>query len=211
MPIRQKKLGLSGACASDVAGQPQRLGSASRRFQSRKLLPNVAQSDSMLTLHLLCILQFLSFICSLFLVINWILGTTLVNKVNYADRTFYHIIAPILTLPLPFMIILDVAKKFPRTYQIFLTASIWSWTFYSVSYMHICGFYGPPSAFDCGGKEMINAFYYMIALPVIALFGMGQQRFYDFVPATAILVMVGTFFIPKRQSEQLPHRIRYVN
>lgn len=73
-------------------------------------------------------LQFLCFICSIVLLVNWILGTTLLIPANNYDLIFFRGIAAFFTIPLPFLVMFDVPKKANWFYQPFLLGSVWCWT-----------------------------------------------------------------------------------
>ncbi|KAG8801718.1 hypothetical protein FRC16_011292 [Serendipita sp. 398] len=145
--------------------------------------------------------KFLAFVCSIYLVISWVIALTLLRLPEISDMIFYWGLAPALTVPLPFMIFYDVPRRFPYFYQPFLLVSIWSWSAYLITFMQLCRYYGGPNAsFSCRGRDMMNLFYYMIALPVIALFGMGQQRLYATIAPIIMIVTPSVLFIPRKHA-----------
>lgn len=146
--------------------------------------------------------KFLSFVCSTYLVISWAIALTLLPKhPETSDKVFYWAIASALTVPLPIMIFYDLPKRVPIFYQCFLLVSIWSWSAYLITFMQLCRYYGGGLPhFSCAGRDMLNLFYYMVALPVIALFGMGQQRLYATIAPIIMIITPSALFIPRKSA-----------
>ncbi|KAG8815334.1 hypothetical protein FRC17_000741, partial [Serendipita sp. 399] len=143
--------------------------------------------------------KFLAFVCSIYLLISWIIALTLLRKVELSDIIFFWALAPALTAPLPFMIFYDVPRRFPRFYQLFLVLSVWSWSAYLISFMELCRYYGGGKpVFSCNSRDFMNLFYYMVALPVIALFGMGQERLYATIAPIIMIITPSVLFIPRK-------------
>ncbi|KIM34323.1 hypothetical protein M408DRAFT_5593 [Serendipita vermifera MAFF 305830] len=144
--------------------------------------------------------KFLAFVCSAYLVLSWIIAITLLPENPYvSDIVFFYGIAPAFTVPLPVMIFFNIPKRFHHFYQVYLLLSIWCWSAYLIAFFHLCDYYaGVDSLFTCGGRDMLNLFYYMIALPVIALFGMGQDRIYATISPLAMVITPTVLFYPKK-------------
>jgi osomolarity two-component system, sensor histidine kinase SLN1 len=89
--------------------------------------------------------------------------------------TLIHLqqIGPLVTLPLPALVIFDLPKKRPVMYQSILMVSIWSWWVFvirslfswhlpgfrsvdAVLVMYLCGYYGSHSHWSCGRRDFVR-------------------------------------------------------
>ncbi|PPQ64353.1 hypothetical protein CVT24_008422 [Panaeolus cyanescens] len=111
----------------------------------------------------------LAFWASLWLIANWVLGCIFIphNPIAFQDKIFYFAIAPVLSLPVVFMIMYDWPRDRPYIYQIFLTVSIWCWSFYQVIFIITCGYYSKVP--KCGDRDFLATFYYNTVLAFIPL------------------------------------------
>ncbi|KDQ26662.1 hypothetical protein PLEOSDRAFT_1084474 [Pleurotus ostreatus PC15] len=102
-----------------------------------------------------------AFWSAIFMIINWVLGCAfIVQPMVLADKIFYFLFGPLLSIPLIWMIMIGFPLKHAITYQIFLCASIWSWSFYQVLFSFLCGYYGvPQGSFSCGTRDFLTIFY----------------------------------------------------
>ncbi|KAG9224045.1 hypothetical protein CCMSSC00406_0004339 [Pleurotus cornucopiae] len=132
-----------------------------------------------------------AFWSAIFMIINWVLGCAfIVQPMVLADKIFYFLFGPLLSIPLIWMIMIGFPLKHAITYQIFLCASIWSWSFYQVLFSFLCGYYGvPQGSFSCGTRDFLTIFYYTSALQTVALFGLGLKRFPAALGALIFFVM----------------------
>ncbi|KZT34639.1 hypothetical protein SISSUDRAFT_1052488 [Sistotremastrum suecicum HHB10207 ss-3] len=139
---------------------------------------------------------------ALFYVINWILGVIVVPRpLVTADRYFYWCMAPLSTLPLPFLIIYDFPQNRPIFYQIYLAWSTWIWGLYQILFLNLCGFYPPArELFSCNHKDFLGTFYYTSALPTLALFALRQERFPALCGAFVQLVFFIGFVTPEKHN-----------
>ncbi|PVG00732.1 hypothetical protein CPB86DRAFT_782280 [Serendipita vermifera] len=147
--------------------------------------------------------KFLAFVCSVWLVINWVLALSLLSRQpQLPDIIFFYGISPALTVPLPFMVFYDIPKRFRQFYQCYLLLSIWGWSAYVITFMHHCGYYysGGNGILSCAGRDFMNLFYYLIALPVIALFGLGQERIYATIAPIIVIIAPAALFSSKKPS-----------
>ncbi|KAG8718954.1 hypothetical protein FRC09_011833, partial [Ceratobasidium sp. 395] len=143
----------------------------------------------------------LAFWAACFLMLNWILGAALLSK-PYAlpDKIFIFGVAPFLTAPLPVFITFDWPRTRPWIYQTWLGAAVWSWAFYNILFMHLCGVYGQPVHFQCGSRDFLVLFYYVTGLPVIAMFAMQQNRTVQTTLTVAFICTAGALLLPWKRS-----------
>jgi len=66
---------------------------------------------------------------SLWLIANWVLGCVFIphDPIALLDKIFYFGVAPVLSLPVVFMVLYDWPRDRAYIYQIFLIVSIWCW------------------------------------------------------------------------------------
>ncbi|KAF9497205.1 hypothetical protein BDN71DRAFT_1388282 [Pleurotus eryngii] len=138
-----------------------------------------------------------AFWSAIFMIINWVLGCAfIVQPMVLADKIFYFLFGPLLSIPLIWMIMIGFPLKHAITYQIFLCASIWSWSFYQVLFSFLCGYYGvPQGSFSCGTRDFLTIFYYTSALQTVALFGLGLKRFPTALGALIFFVMSSSMIL----------------
>ncbi|TFK71432.1 hypothetical protein BDN72DRAFT_837652 [Pluteus cervinus] len=144
----------------------------------------------------------LSLWSSLFFIINWLLGVVFIQTpVVLADKIFYYGFAPAFTVPLILVCAFDVPRRFRNLYQIYLGISVWSWSFYQIIFVALCGYYdSQESQFTCGSKDFLITFYYTSALQTIALFGASFYRFPAMIGSIIFLIMSGCLIVPVRAS-----------
>ncbi|KAI0246901.1 hypothetical protein BJV78DRAFT_91293 [Lactifluus subvellereus] len=137
---------------------------------------------------------------SLFLVINWTVNVALIpGPVLLIDKIFLYGIAPACIFPIPVLVIYDWPRDRPNAYQVVLAISIWCWGVYQLLYIFLCGLYNPNfSVFRCGRRDFLSMFYFVCAVPTVALFGLRQKRF----PAVICATIWGSF----ASAVILPHR-----
>ncbi|RDB15349.1 Autoinducer 2 sensor kinase/phosphatase LuxQ [Hypsizygus marmoreus] len=140
---------------------------------------------------------------ALWLILNWVLGCIFAQPIHQTfDQVFYYGIAPLFSLPIIFMIIYDWPRDRSVMYQTFLIISIWSWSFYSVFFIYLCGYYprSPHQVLDCQGRDFLATFYYTTALQAIALFGLKLNRLPAAIGATCFFITACTIMIPLKKT-----------
>ncbi|KAJ1301357.1 hypothetical protein OPQ81_003756 [Rhizoctonia solani] len=141
----------------------------------------------------------LGFWASCFLILNWVLATSLLSQQRYvtADKIFVYGIAPFLTVPLPVFITFDWPRTRPWIYQVWLAGAIWSWAWYNIMFMYLCGNYGQPTKYlPCLERDFLVLFYYVTGLPVIAIFALGQNRTVQTFMVISFVCTAAAFFVP---------------
>jgi osomolarity two-component system sensor histidine kinase SLN1 len=136
------------------------------------------------------------------MILNWTFATAFVPPPwTLADKVFYGGIASVLTFPLFFFVVFDIPRDYDILYQIFLTVSVWSWGFYQIVFMYLCGYYSKPHAhLSCGAKDFIGTFYYTAGIPTIALFGLGYKRLPAAFGALAFFITACPLVLQFRES-----------
>ncbi|KAL1739177.1 hypothetical protein HDZ31DRAFT_25415, partial [Schizophyllum fasciatum] len=139
---------------------------------------------------------------SVFFLVNYILGAIFIPlPVELPDKVFYYGIATLLTIPLPFLCAYDVPIRYPISYQIFLSISTWSWAFYQVLFVFLCGWYDDGHrVFTCGSKDFLATYYYTAALQAVALYGANLKRLPGVLGAVVFLIFSLGLILPDRAS-----------
>ncbi|KAF8628700.1 hypothetical protein AX17_005923 [Amanita inopinata Kibby_2008] len=135
---------------------------------------------------------------SLWLVMNWILGVIFVPKTPFMyllDKIFYFAIAPVLSIPITFMVIYDWPRDRPILYQLVLIVSIWIWSFYQIIFIIYCGFYSGHTG-RCQDRDFLGTFYYTTSLQVIALFGLKLNRLPAAIGAICFFIFTTATIVP---------------
>ncbi|KLO12174.1 hypothetical protein SCHPADRAFT_829937 [Schizopora paradoxa] len=139
----------------------------------------------------------LALYASLFFVVNWILIiASAVRPFTLSDKLFYYMSGPFLAFPLPFLVIYDLPYRSPKLFQSYLFFMIWSWSFYSTSFLHACGFYSTSND-HCGQRDFISFFYYAIGLPTIGMFGLRQARIIDAAGLVVLFILSSVLIAPQ--------------
>ncbi|KAJ7902547.1 histidine kinase [Mycena olivaceomarginata] len=142
---------------------------------------------------------------SVFFIASCVLGAvTIQPPVVLADRIFYYVVAPVLSLPVLFMCAYNWPHDRPLFFQTWLCVLTWSWSFYDTLYAYLCGFYSTAAMphhhfFTCGTKDFLATFYYTSACQAVALFGMALKRGPATVGAGAFLVLSCVAIVPLRK------------
>ncbi|KAF8902397.1 hypothetical protein CPB84DRAFT_1678868 [Gymnopilus junonius] len=137
---------------------------------------------------------------SLWLIVNWVLGCIFIphNPVANLDKGFYFGIAPVLSLPIVFMVMYDWPRDRPYIYQVYLVISIWCWSFYQVIFILACRFYSNHP--NCGNRDFLGTLYYATALQTIALFGLKLNRFPAAVGGFCFFLFSSIAVIPQKST-----------
>ncbi|KAJ7185258.1 hypothetical protein C8R46DRAFT_1059909 [Mycena filopes] len=141
--------------------------------------------------------KFLAFVASLFLVLNWMLYLILNNESNRTSpygRFVYWIGFTLATIPTPFMIALDMPRKFPVTFQLFFCLSVWYCAFAELIQMRVCHFFIPGQS-QCSGKDFLAAMYYSTAYPALMMFII-SKRLYNFIAQIVFFVLLLVLIVP---------------
>ncbi|KAL0576238.1 hypothetical protein V5O48_005748 [Marasmius crinis-equi] len=143
----------------------------------------------------------LALVSSMFFIVNWILGVTLIQSpVVLGDQIYYYGAGPVLSVPLVVMCAYNWPRDRSLFYQCFLCVSAWSWSFYQVLFASLCGYGGGESVWTCGTKDFLATFYYTTALQTVALFGTNLKRLPALLGAIAFFVLAAILIIPSRDN-----------
>ncbi|EJT97684.1 hypothetical protein DACRYDRAFT_119345 [Dacryopinax primogenitus] len=148
----------------------------------------------------------LAFTASLFYILNTILAISLIPRpLNLYNKITYFGIAPLVTVPITMMVLFNAPRfrwrhNWQIVYQPVLCMATWCWAWFSIWDMWACGYYQTVDHPMCGNKDFLSTFYFATALPVLALFALGQHRLYASLGAIAYFVLMCVLILPDRSS-----------
>ncbi|KDQ57047.1 hypothetical protein JAAARDRAFT_194230 [Jaapia argillacea MUCL 33604] len=147
-----------------------------------------------------------SFYASLYLLLDFCLSLILNHSTTLYEKIVYYGGMSAFTLPVPFMVIMDVSRKRPVFFQTWLCITIWYCGISEVIQMKQCGFYTDQN--HCHGKEpaveincavlIVRIVYYITALPAMMMF-IVSRRFYNFVAQVVVLVLLLAIVLPDQR------------
>ncbi|KAJ7765299.1 hypothetical protein B0H16DRAFT_1883289 [Mycena metata] len=141
--------------------------------------------------------KLLAFAASLFLVLNWVLYLALnndSNKTSAFGRFVYWVGFTVVTFPVPFMVALDMPRKYPVSFQVFFCLSVWYCAFTELIQMRVCNFFDHADN-TCSGKDFLAAMYYSTAYPALMMF-IVSKRLYNFIAQVIFFVLLVVLIIP---------------
>ncbi|KAJ7620831.1 hypothetical protein DFH06DRAFT_62275 [Mycena polygramma] len=139
----------------------------------------------------------LAFAATLFLILNWVLYLSLNN--DSTRRSLYGQIVfwggfTVVTLPTPFMIALDMPRKYPVSFQIWFCVAVWYCAFAEVIQMKQCGFFIPAQN-HCHNKPFLVTMYYATGFPALMMF-IVSKRLYNAIAQVALFILLMVLVIP---------------
>ena len=97
---------------------------------------------------------------SAFFFIHWILVIALsARPFTLSDEIFFFGIGPLISIPLPILVIFDYPFKGFRKqiiFQLYLSVCVWAWAIYTTSFMYVCDFYEKRGPSHCGSRDFIG-------------------------------------------------------
>ncbi|KAJ7364444.1 hypothetical protein DFH08DRAFT_1016826, partial [Mycena albidolilacea] len=139
--------------------------------------------------------KLLAFSASLFLILNWVLYLILNN-----DSTKHTLLArlgglSLVTVPTPFMVALDMPRKYPITFQLWFCVAVWFCAYAEVIQMKTCHFFNPALKSHCFGKDFLAMSYYSTGFPALMMF-IVSKRLYNFIAQLGFFILLMVLVIP---------------
>ncbi|KAJ7158462.1 hypothetical protein C8R46DRAFT_1354446 [Mycena filopes] len=141
--------------------------------------------------------KLLAFSASLFMILNWVLYLILNNESNGAStygRFVFWVGFSIVTVPIPFMIALDMPRKYPVTFQIIFCISVWYCAFAELIQIRVCHFFIPGMK-NCARKDFLAAMYYATGFPALMML-IVSKRLYNFIAQLIYFILLVVLIIP---------------
>ncbi|GAA5837911.1 hypothetical protein JCM9279_004065 [Rhodotorula babjevae] len=132
-----------------------------------------------------------------YLTLNWVLTVSLLPKPwSHWNEANLYAIWPAFAVPLLVLAAFDVPRRHNNIWQVVLFLAILFPAIHNPIDMHMCGYYTATP--NCGKKDYMATLYYVSALPVVALFAMGQKRIWAVAYDIVWLVIVSVLILPIR-------------
>lgn len=87
--------------------------------------------------------KLLCLVSACYLVLNWILYVALTPKPNLYDRILYYGVAPVLTVPTPFLVAFNVPRRCNIVWQLWVMCNVFFWCLSQVINQYIWYVNGP--------------------------------------------------------------------
>ncbi|KAJ7602458.1 hypothetical protein DFH06DRAFT_360709 [Mycena polygramma] len=138
-----------------------------------------------------------AFAAALFLIVNWVLYLILNN--DSTKRSLFGMVVfwggfTAVTFPTPFMVALDMPRKFPVIFQIWFCVAVWYCAFAEVIQIKQCEFF-IPSKSHCFGKDFLAMSYYATGYPALMMFVI-SKRLYNCIAQVAFFILLMVLVIP---------------
>lgn len=101
-------------------------------------------------------------------------------------------------IPILPAVLFDVPKRYPWSWRIFLFFTTWVWSFLMILQLVKCHFYGP-GASTCGQKDFVGLFFYLVAMPTMALFALQQSRLLHLAGTLAGFLSISIAILPLKR------------
>ena len=106
---------------------------------------------------------------------------------------------PLIVPLLPF-ILFDLPKTRAHLWQPYLLCLTYIWPLIFYIQLLKCNFYSRDGPNTCGARDFIGLFYYLCALPTIALLAFNQKRLFHLLGTIGTLLCIAISLIPLKQS-----------
>ncbi|KZV89958.1 hypothetical protein EXIGLDRAFT_838129 [Exidia glandulosa HHB12029] len=136
----------------------------------------------------------LAFFASLFLYVNWILYLIFNRSITTYEKYAYYGGLSFFTLPLPFMVVYNMPRKYPHTYQIWVCIAAWYCGIMEIIEMRQCSFFTPAHR-HCGHKDFLAMMFYATAIPTLMMFVI-SHRLYNCIMQLVVLGLLLGVVLP---------------
>lgn len=102
-------------------------------------------------------------------------------------------------LPLLPAILYDAPKRLPWLWRVYVFGLTWSWPFLMALQLVLCNFYTPGLS-TCGKKDFVGLFFYLCAMPTMALFALQQSRLFHLLGTLGGALFIAIAIVPLRHS-----------
>lgn len=135
---------------------------------------------------------------SIFYYVSWMLILGLYPRPwHMYDYIAWLGIVGLFVLPLLPAVLLDVPKRFPYSWHIFLFFTTWVWSFLMIGQLVRCHFYVTGHS-TCGQKDFVGLFFYLVAMPTMALFALQQSRLLHLIGTMSSFIFISIVIVPLR-------------
>ncbi|KAL5476820.1 hypothetical protein ACEPAI_3006 [Sanghuangporus weigelae] len=141
---------------------------------------------------------------SVFFIVHWILILALsARPFTLSDDIFYYGIGPLISIPIPFLVIFDYPFKGSKkqiAFQIYISICVWAWSIYTTVFMYVCDFYQKRGPSHCGSRDFVGVLFFSVALPPIAMYGLRQTRIANVIGFSIFFIISCALLLPEHSA-----------
>ncbi|KAL5521632.1 hypothetical protein ACEPAF_2380 [Sanghuangporus sanghuang] len=141
---------------------------------------------------------------SVFFIVHWILILALsARPFTLSDKIFFYGIGPLISIPIPFLVIFDYPFKGSKkqiAFQIYISICVWAWSIYTTVFMYVCDFYQNRGPSHCGSRDFVGVLFFAVALPPIAMFGLRQTRIANVIGFSIFFIISCALLLPEHSA-----------
>ncbi|TKA51038.1 hypothetical protein B0A53_05833 [Rhodotorula sp. CCFEE 5036] len=137
---------------------------------------------------------------ALYLTLVWILVLALLPRpLSTWDKVQLYALQPATTVPMIPLAFADFPQRWPWTWQLLVYLSVWLFASANPIDMYRCDFFIPDSPGSCDGKDFQSTLFYASAMPVVALFALGQKRIFLVLFMASWVALLGATILRQHQ------------
>lgn len=115
------------------------------------------------------------------------------------DRVQLYALQPATTVPMIPLAFLDFPRRFPTAWQLLVYLSVWLFASANPIDMYHCDFFIDETNARCSGKDFQATLFYASAMPVVALFALGQHRLFMLLFMASWVALLGATILRQYQ------------
>lgn len=115
------------------------------------------------------------------------------------DKVQLYALQPATTVPMIPLAFADFPQRWPWTWQLLVYLSVWLFASANPIDMYRCDFFIPDSPGSCDGKDFQSTLFYASAMPVVALFALGQKRIFLVLFMASWVALLGATILRQHQ------------
>ena len=115
------------------------------------------------------------------------------------DKVQLYALQPVTTVPMIPLTFADFPRRWPWTWQLLVYLSVWLFASANPIDMYRCDFFIPDSPGSCDGKDFQSTLFYASAMPVVALFALGQKRIFLVLFMASWVALLGATILRQHQ------------
>ena len=115
------------------------------------------------------------------------------------DKIQLYALQPATTVPMIPLTFMDFPRRWPWTWQLLVYLSVWLFASANPIDMYRCDFFIPDSPGSCDGKDFQSTLFYASAMPVVALFALGQKRIFLVLFMASWVALLGATILRQHQ------------
>ncbi|GAA5881270.1 hypothetical protein JCM3774_002872 [Rhodotorula dairenensis] len=137
---------------------------------------------------------------AVYLTLVWVLVLALLPRpLSTWDRVQLYALQPATTVPMIPLAFLDFPRRCPTAWQLLVYLSVWLFASANPIDMYHCDFFIDETNSRCSGKDFQATLFYASAMPVVALFALGQHRLFMLLFMASWVALLGATILRQHQ------------